>query len=171
MASGQQLAGAVHSACPSYLLFVSDLLTSLTPVRPGTDARLILDVCTSGYKADASEIAPWRQALWRWAGGYESLTVVIYIAFANVAIPGVTLLYLRLLFLPSKQSVPPRRPEGWLSQSSDIVECSPDETPPTWQTCSKGRCGGRWKPARARHCSDCGVCRVGFDHHCPIVSP
>lgn len=58
MASGQQLAGAVYSACPSYLLFVSDPLSSLTPVRPGTDARLILDVCTRGYNADASEIAP-----------------------------------------------------------------------------------------------------------------
>jgi hypothetical protein len=36
--------------------------------------------------------------------------------------------------------------------------------------CWKGKCRGRWKPARARHCSDCGVCRAGFDHHCPFVS-
>jgi len=36
--------------------------------------------------------------------------------------------------------------------------------------CWRGRCNGRWKPARARHCSECGICRAGFDHHCPLVS-
>jgi len=36
--------------------------------------------------------------------------------------------------------------------------------------CWKGTCNGRWKPARARHCSECGVCRAGFDHHCAFVS-
>jgi len=25
----------------------------------------------------------------------------------------------------------------------------------------------RWKPPGTHHCSTCGVCRLGFDHHCP----
>ena len=31
-------------------------------------------------------------------------------------------------------------------------------------------CYGKWKPLTAHHCSTCGVCQVGFDHHCPWVS-
>ncbi|OCF40791.1 hypothetical protein I317_05403 [Kwoniella heveanensis CBS 569] len=38
------------------------------------------------------------------------------------------------------------------------------------ERCYKGRCGGRWKPARTRHCSQCGTCRGGFDHHCPFFA-
>ncbi|WVR00351.1 hypothetical protein IAU59_007494 [Kwoniella sp. CBS 9459] len=45
-----------------------------------------------------------------------------------------------------------------------------DESIPEVERCYKGRCGGRWKPARARHCSQCGVCRGGFDHHCPFFA-
>ena len=36
--------------------------------------------------------------------------------------------------------------------------------------CYRQKCNGRWKPARARHCSTCGVCRMGFDHHCAIFA-
>ncbi|KAH9967510.1 DHHC palmitoyltransferase-domain-containing protein [Russula dissimulans] len=33
--------------------------------------------------------------------------------------------------------------------------------------CVKDACSMRWKPPGTHHCSTCGVCRVGFDHHCP----
>ncbi len=36
--------------------------------------------------------------------------------------------------------------------------------------CSRGNCQMRWKPPGTHHCSTCGVCRLGFDHHCPWVS-
>jgi len=36
--------------------------------------------------------------------------------------------------------------------------------------CTKGQCGGSWKPPRAHHCQVCGVCRLGWDHHCPWLA-
>jgi hypothetical protein len=36
--------------------------------------------------------------------------------------------------------------------------------------CSRENCQMRWKPPGTHHCSTCGVCRLGFDHHCPSVS-
>ncbi|WVF73190.1 hypothetical protein IAT40_008009 [Kwoniella sp. CBS 6097] len=42
--------------------------------------------------------------------------------------------------------------------------------PPMVERCYRGKCGGRWKPARTRHCSQCRTCRGGFDHHCPFFA-
>jgi len=32
------------------------------------------------------------------------------------------------------------------------------------------RCNMTWKPQRAHHCSECGVCVYKMDHHCPWVN-
>ena len=75
-----------------------------------------------------------------------------------------------------------------ISARQEIFEClSPSETAavhlangedpdehigePLVNRCYSGRCAGRWKPARTRHCSECGTCRAGFDHHCAFVRP
>lgn len=101
-------------------------------------------------------------------------------------IPSISILFLRLYFLPSNQSVPPRDPPRDIALKSVIFEClSPSEAAvvrrdndeehegrenePVINRCWRGKCGGRWKPARARHCSECGTCRAGFDHHCGFV--
>jgi hypothetical protein len=102
-----------------------------------------------------------------------------------------SLLFLRLYLLPRSQSLPPRHPPDTIKRHQTIFEClSPDEVKliriaahkagdqTSYQDgdevvvnrCYKGKCQGRWKPARARHCSECGVCRAGFDHHCAFVS-
>lgn len=105
----------------------------------------------------------------------------------------ITALYLRLYFLPRSQSVPPYDPPFEVldkqvmfaclfprsaSRSRSHLELESEfgdvllitEQEPIVERCYKGRCGGRWKPARTRHCTQCGVCRAGFDHHCPFFA-
>ncbi|ORX40702.1 DHHC palmitoyltransferase-domain-containing protein [Kockovaella imperatae] len=100
----------------------------------------------------------------------------LYSAFATVSISTITVLYLRLYFLPSNQSVPPRKPtdhiphvktyEYPLGIPKSIV--FQNDVPLT--RCDRPSCSSRWKPPRTRHCSDCGTCRMGFDHHCAFFA-
>lgn len=118
----------------------------------------------------------------------------VYGAFPTISIGYLSVLYLKLYFLPKDRSVPPRDPPRDIQHQTVIFEClSPEEAEvvrvatrgddatssrthglgdlatPAVNRCWKGRCQGRWKPARTRHCSECGACRAGFDHHCAIV--
>jgi len=113
----------------------------------------------------------------------------IYVITAATLIPAISILYLRLYFLPSSQSLPPRDLPLEIRTKVTTFEClSPAEAKavriangddpervkgaegePMVNRCWRGKCGGGWKPARARHCSECGVCRAGFDHHCALV--
>lgn len=118
-------------------------------------------------------------------GGYPTFGAV-YSATAIVLIPSVSFLFLRLYFLPSTQSLPPRDPPLSIQKRTVLFEClapaeaeavrsanggsEGDEDEPLVNRCWKGNCKGRWKPSRARHCSECGTCRAGFDHHCAFVS-
>src|SRR5437588_11046332 len=49
---------------------------------------------------------------------------------------------------------------------TEPYECRPDGS---LVFCVKDNCRMRWKPPGTHHCSTCGVCRIGFDHHCPWV--
>ena len=106
----------------------------------------------------------------------------VYAWFAALSITSISALYLRLYFLPSSQSVPPSTPPPAISDGRLIYECPARQGGPSplepesgtklvLQKCDRPSCAGRWKPARARHCSDCGTCRMGFDHHCTFVRP
>ncbi|WWD19522.1 hypothetical protein CI109_103983 [Kwoniella shandongensis] len=111
----------------------------------------------------------------------------IYSTLSSILLGTITIHYLRLYFLPSSQSVPPHDPPPSISTHLTIYEClSPSDAKtirlnngesiegvediPLVDRCWKGKCGGRWKPARTRHCSQCGLCRGGFDHHCPFFA-
>lgn len=92
--------------------------------------------------------------------------------------------FFHLLLLPSLHCAPPSKasadqnlPPQVLARSIPI-QCA--STQPAGavapheslelEYCWKDQCQGAWKPGKARHCSVCGRCRVGFDHHCPWVS-
>ncbi|SCV68388.1 BQ2448_509 [Microbotryum intermedium] len=55
------------------------------------------------------------------------------------------------------------QPSIEIQQRKVIFECHPDGSPIICNQCS------RWRPVKARHCNDCGVCIPGFDHHCPFM--
>jgi hypothetical protein len=131
-----------------------------------------------------------------------TMSVDLYSAFATICIANVTILYLRLYFLPKDQARPPYNPPQAILDNETIYEClsaaeaqavalarrtsqSPlvsDEPTPLHglqagllppalvNRCYREGCNGRWKPARTRHCSLCGTCRAGFDHHCAIFA-
>ncbi|WVR07788.1 hypothetical protein IAU60_004831 [Kwoniella sp. DSM 27419] len=129
---------------------------------------------------------------------HQPLLAGIYPVLPTLLIGSITLLYLRLYFLPANQCVPPFDPPASIRQKRIIFQCfspaqaaairaandaSATTNPPELGTgsaaygnepmverCYKGKCAGRWKPARARHCSQCARCRGGFDHHCPFFA-
>ncbi|WVQ73020.1 hypothetical protein IAR50_002583 [Cryptococcus sp. DSM 104548] len=112
----------------------------------------------------------------------------LYTILPTLFIVPITTFYLRLYFLnPSR---PPYNPPASIIEKTAPFACLsiekastkrreeglPDaeverlQEEPMVERCYKGKCRGAWKPARARHCSQCGVCRMGFDHHCPFFA-
>lgn len=112
------------------------------------------------------------------AGTYERLSagliprnlyvrrVAIQVAFFSAMMPFISWTHLYLCTGRDTHSVP--HFSAPLPYSVDV----PHESGPEGQMefCRKGRCNGRWKPPGTHHCSTCGICRMGFDHHCPWVT-
>lgn len=116
--------------------------------------------------------------------GPKQLTTVVYRYAGKALILTIAGYILRLYFLPARFALPPADPPPSVTSLETVFEVPPpkelqpqliklddDHTHHTLIVrCTKDQCQGRWKPARARHCSECGRCRVGFDHHCMFVS-
>ncbi|KAG9004014.1 hypothetical protein FRB94_002723 [Tulasnella sp. JGI-2019a] len=93
------------------------------------------------------------------AAAYLVAVAIMMFAISNA--------YLRLLTTPANHSIPAPDPPTALLNRTVPFECFSEDG--NLEACFKGRCSGRWKPPRAHHCSTCGVCRIGFDHHCPWI--
>ncbi|KAI0286101.1 DHHC palmitoyltransferase-domain-containing protein [Russula aff. rugulosa BPL654] len=78
------------------------------------------------------------------------ITAVVYMTAMGILFPCLMVLYLQIS--PEPQSI------------TEPYECRFDAS---LNFCVKDNCKMRWKPPGTHHCSTCGVCRVGFDHHCP----
>ncbi|ETW79014.1 hypothetical protein HETIRDRAFT_323881 [Heterobasidion irregulare TC 32-1] len=87
----------------------------------------------------------------------------VYILTLSFLFPTILALYLHLCLGRETHSVP-----SYLipvaGHLTEPYECRADGT---LDVCFKDNCEGRWKPPGTHHCSACGVCRLGFDHHCP----
>ncbi|CAK9785988.1 hypothetical protein CC85DRAFT_302479 [Cutaneotrichosporon oleaginosum] len=148
--------------------------------RPGFYIELVLPPALLAYFAWAWRVCtgPFLATYISDGLGYPRIAVV-YRIVAAVLIATISTIFLRLYFLPSRFATPPPSPPPEISNLTTIFEVPPpasaylvphdDER--LINHCHSGSCNGRWKPPRARHCSECGRCRLGFDHHCLFVRP
>ncbi len=90
---------------------------------------------------------------------------VVYMTAMGILFPCLIVVYLQTCSGRSTHNVPNYRvPEP--QSITKPYECRSDAS---LDFCSKDNCKMRWKPPGTHHCSTCGVCRFGFDHHCPWV--
>ncbi|KAF8075035.1 DHHC palmitoyltransferase-domain-containing protein, partial [Lyophyllum atratum] len=88
----------------------------------------------------------------------------LYIVTVSMLLSTVAILYISLCRGRRSHNVPclPLPDKSALSEPYQCINTEGD-----LPVCQKEDCKGAWKPPRTHHCSTCGVCRVGFDHHCP----
>lgn len=91
------------------------------------------------------------------------ITAVVYMTTMGILFPCLIIVYLQTCSGRPTHSVP-----NYIAPETQLItepyECPSDAS---LNFCVKDNCKMRWKPPGAHHCSTCGVCRIGFDHHCP----
>jgi hypothetical protein len=97
-------------------------------------------------------------------GSGNTLFLYLYICLSNGLLVSVLSLYLQLILGRRSCHVMRYEPPN-PANLTEPFECANSKG--DWSYCTKGSCGGAWKPPRTHHCSICGICRIGFDHHCP----
>ena len=96
----------------------------------------------------------------------EPLRIAVYMTTVGSLFPLLAAVYLHVCSGRATHSVPAyTAPEP--QSVTEPFECRSDGS---FDFCVKDNCKMRWKPPGTHHCSVCGVCRLGFDHHCPWVS-
>ncbi|KAH8983289.1 DHHC palmitoyltransferase-domain-containing protein [Lactarius akahatsu] len=91
------------------------------------------------------------------------ITAGVYMMAVGTLFPSLAVVYLHTCSGRTTHSVPAYtapHPET----ITEPFECRSDGS---LDFCSRENCQMRWKPPGTHHCSTCGVCRLGFDHHCP----
>ncbi|KAI9510524.1 hypothetical protein F5148DRAFT_572564 [Russula earlei] len=95
-----------------------------------------------------------------------ALHSVVYMAAMGMLFPSLAIVYLHNCSNRATHSVPDYVAPT-LQWITEPYECRSDGN---LDFCVKDGCNLRWKPPGTHHCSTCGTCRIGFDHHCPWVS-
>lgn len=91
---------------------------------------------------------------------------VVYMTTVGILFPCLTVIYLYTCSGRATHSVPDFLAPDPRSLAEPYECCSDDGG---FKFCVKDSCKMRWKPPGTHHCSTCGICRIGFDHHCPWV--
>ncbi|TIB73204.1 hypothetical protein E3Q08_03375 [Wallemia mellicola] len=104
-----------------------------------------------GYHICIFEITPILQSPYNW----------IYAGTFNVLFGTLMQSYYKTVFTNKDHSAPP--PEEILFNGK-YRACQSDGT---IRRCYRDNCNGKLKQPRSRHCGDCQVDRIDFDHHCP----
>ncbi|KZV74577.1 hypothetical protein PENSPDRAFT_647988 [Peniophora sp. CONT] len=136
--------------------------------RPGSRAKLIAEsaiaavvqgVIWYGWYVSVLEIA----VGWMLRLEHRPVAAALHGVLMSTLMPFISWTHLYLCTGRATHSVP--HFSAPLPYSVDV----PHESGPEGQMefCRKGKCNGRWKPPGTHHCSTCGTCRMGFDHHCP----
>ena len=91
--------------------------------------------------------------------------LVVGSAFVASLVP-LFALYVWIISRPRDHARPSARPPPAIADRAIAFECDEDGRPATCQWCPAIDGAQPWLPPRARHCRECGVCVLGFDHHC-----
>ncbi|PVG04500.1 hypothetical protein CPB86DRAFT_1022 [Serendipita vermifera] len=99
---------------------------------------------------------------WLYLHEHKTYTAIVYSVAATVLLG--MLAYVHAVLSLQEPPSPPEQIPDKVKERLVVYECidQDGEAP----KCQKGVCKGRWKPSRTHHCSTCGQCRLGFDHHC-----
>ncbi|KAI0291672.1 DHHC palmitoyltransferase-domain-containing protein [Multifurca ochricompacta] len=93
------------------------------------------------------------------------ISAVVYMVTVGTLFPSLAVVYLQACSGRATHSVPVYTapvPES----ITEPYECRFDGG---LNFCSKDNRKMRWKLPGAHHCAVCGVCRLGFEHHCPLL--
>ncbi|GMK54776.1 hypothetical protein CspeluHIS016_0113620 [Cutaneotrichosporon spelunceum] len=156
--------------------------------RPGAYIEFVLPPALLAYFAWAWRVCTGSLVASYLADRYGSTLAVAYPWISTALIATVTAVFLRLYLLPTRFAAAPLPPPA-ISHLEVIFEVPPPKDGTARLVthvgadeateadggslivfCTSDQCGGRWKPPRTRHCSECGRCRLGFDHHCYFVA-